>query len=112
MRRLLIAIPVIGCLLAADAPRPALEAGLASVDITPKVGPKEKPVWMAGFGKGRKATGVADPLFARAVVLSDGKRKVALASVDLVGLFFGSAERVRSALPGFDHVVVSSTHNH
>jgi hypothetical protein len=112
MRRLLGAIAVVGCVWAADTPKPALEVGLASVDITPKVGPKEKPVWVAGFGKGRKATGVADPLFARAVVLSDGKRKVALVSVDLVGLFLTATDRVRAALPGFDHVVVSSTHNH
>src|SRR5262245_34509845 len=136
MRRLLGAMAVVGCVLAAepgsptrergrgaftlarasgfpdDAPKPALEVGLASVDITPKVGPKEKPVWLAGFGKGRKATGVADPLFARAVVLSDGKRRVALVSVDLVGLFLTATQRVKAALPGFDHVVVSSTHNH
>lgn len=91
---------------------PALEAGFGEEDLTPKVGPKEKPVYLAGFGKGRQATGVADPLMARAVVLSDGKKKIAMVSVDLVGLFLASTERVRKALKGFDHVVVSSTHNH
>ncbi|MGL4549758.1 MAG: neutral/alkaline non-lysosomal ceramidase N-terminal domain-containing protein [Gemmataceae bacterium] len=112
MRHLLVLSPLVLFLQAADAPKPALEVGQAAVDITPKVGPEEKPVWMAGFGKGRKATGVADPLFARAAVLSDGAKKVAVVSVDLVGLFLPSAERVRAALPGFDQVVVSSTHNH
>jgi hypothetical protein len=49
---------------------------------------------------------------ARAVVLSDGTHKVALVSVDVVGLFFPSVERVRQQLPGFKYVLVSSTHNH
>jgi hypothetical protein len=90
----------------------SLSVGFASADITPKVGPKEKPVWLAGFGKGRKATGVADPLYARATVWSDGKKKIAIVSVDLVGLFYDPCMRIRAALPGFDYVVVSSTHNH
>ncbi|MFQ3593794.1 MAG: hypothetical protein SNJ82_11505, partial [Gemmataceae bacterium] len=98
--------------MAEPAKAPALQAGFAAVDITPPVGPKHKPVWLAGFGKGRKATGVADPLFARATVLSDGKQKIALVSVDLVGLFWEPCRRVREAAKGFDHVVISSTHNH
>jgi len=89
-----------------------LQAGFAEVDITPAVGPKHKPVWLAGFGKGRKATGVADPLYARATVLSDGKQKIAIVSVDLIGLFWESCRRVREATKGFDHVIISSTHNH
>jgi hypothetical protein len=90
----------------------ALEVGFGEADITPKVGPKERPVYLAGFGTGRTATGVNDRLMARAVVLAHGKDKVALVSVDLVGLFLGPARRVRKQLPGFRHVVVSSTHNH
>lgn len=88
-----------------------LEVGFAATDVTPKVG-GDKPVWLAGFGKGRKATGVHDPLLARAVVLRSGKDKVALVGVDLVGLFLDSVERVRAKLPGFTYVLVSSTHNH
>jgi hypothetical protein len=45
-------------------------------------------------------------------VLSDGKAKVALVSVDLVGLFHAQVEHVRSRLPDFTYVLVSSTHNH
>src|SRR5207247_763769 len=66
----------------------------------------------AGFGHNRKATKVHDPLFARAVVLRDRKRKIALASVDVVGFFHPSVVNVRKDLPGFDYVLVSSTHNH
>jgi hypothetical protein len=87
-----------------------LRAGFGEVDVTPELG--KKPVYLAGFGHNRKATGVADPLFARAVVLSDGQQKIACAAVDVVGFFHANVESVRKQLKGFDHVVVSSTHNH
>jgi hypothetical protein len=89
---------------------PPLEAGFGEADITPKLG--GKPVYLAGFGKNRKATAVHDPLTARAVVLAHGGRKVALVCVDLVGLFRANVVRVREGLPGFDYVLVSSTHVH
>jgi hypothetical protein len=87
-----------------------LQAGFGSSDITPELA--KKPVYLAGYGKNRKATAVHDPIMARAVVLSDGQAKIALVSVDLVGLFLPTVERVRAQLPGFTYVLVSSTHNH
>ncbi len=88
-----------------------LSVGFGETDITPNVsGPK--PVYMAGFGQNRKATGVHDPLKARATVLKDANGKVALVSVDLVGLFQDEVAQVRRQLPGFKQVVISSTHNH
>jgi hypothetical protein len=100
--------------LAATAGNPGeavLHAGFAEADITPVVG-GPKPVYMAGFGQNRKATGIHDRLKARAVVLKHGKQKIALVSVDLVGLFRPAVMRVRQQLPAFTHVLVSSTHNH
>ncbi len=88
----------------------ALEVGFGEADISPKLG--DKPVYMAGFGQNRKATKVHDPLFARAVVLKDDKKTLALVSVDLVGFFNANVRNVRQQLPGFDHVLVSSTHTH
>ena len=41
-------------------PAAALEAGFGEADITPEV--DKKPVYIAGFGKNRKADGVHDPL--------------------------------------------------
>lgn len=93
---------------AADAA--ALHAGFAETDITPKLG--AKPVYMAGFGQNRKATGVHDPLMARAVVLKEGTGKIALVAVDLVGFFYPNVVSVRKQLPGFTYVLISSTHNH
>jgi hypothetical protein len=92
------------------AAEPALSVGFAEVDVTPELG--KNPVFLAGFGHNRPATKVHDPIMARAVVLSDGTHKVALVSVDVVGLFFPSVEKVRQQLPGFKYVLVSSTHNH
>jgi hypothetical protein len=97
--------------LAADASS-NLEVGFAETDITPKIDPDGKPVYLAGFGHNRKATGVHDPLMARAVVFAHQKEKIAIVSVDLVGFFHAGVERVRKQLPGFSYVLVSSTHNH
>jgi hypothetical protein len=88
-----------------------LHAGFAETDITPTVDGK-KPVYIAGFGQNRKATGVHDPLKARAVVLRHAKERLALVSIDLVGFFHENVTHVREQLPGFTYVLVSSTHNH
>src|SRR5262245_51877520 len=77
--------PLWGSGVGGEKASPNLEVGFGEVDISPKIG--DVPVYMAGFGQNRKATRVRDPLFARAVVLKDGTRKIALVSVDLVGFF-------------------------
>src|SRR5512145_954641 len=77
--------------------------GFGEADLTPEVGNKAKPVYLAGFGQNRKATKVHDPIMARAVVMADGDEKIALVSVDVVGLFLPSVERVREKLPGFKY---------
>jgi hypothetical protein len=90
---------------------PTLRVGFGEADITPPLA-AGKPVYLAGFGQNRAATGVHDPLLARAVVLDDGRTRIALVAVDLVGFFLPNVERVRQRLGGFAHVLVSSTHNH
>src|SRR5262249_5624457 len=99
-------------LLLIRAPARAVEAGVGGAAFTPKVEAKGKTVYLAGFGRDRKATRVHDPLKARCIVLRDGKQKIAIVSVDLVGLFFEVVERVRKECPGFANITVSSTHNH
>lgn len=89
---------------------PQLEVGFAERDITPKLG--GAPVYLAGFGQNRKATGVHDPLKAQAVVLKDGTHTLALVSLDVVGYPLPQVEEVRRQLPEFTYVLVSSTHNH
>ncbi len=94
---------------AADAQE--VQVGFGETDITPDV-KGEKPVWLAGYGPGRRATGVHDPLMARCLVLGDGKEKIALVSVDLIGLQYPNVKEIRKGLADFKYVLVSSTHNH
>lgn len=101
---------LLGSAALASAADPKLSVGFGEVDVSPTVG--ETPVYMAGFGTNRKATRVHDPIMARAIVLSDGTKKIGMVCVDVVGLFYPSVERVRGSLKGFDYVLVSSTHNH
>ena len=86
-----------------------LSVGMAETEITP---PIVLPVWLAGFQQNRRASGVHDPLMARAVVLKHGKQKLALVSVDLIGLQYPVVKRIRARLPGWTYCLVSSTHNH
>jgi hypothetical protein len=95
---------------AAEAAADSLRAGFAETDITPELG--GKPVYLAGFGQNRKATGIHDPLKARAVVLQHGGRKLAVVAIDLIGFFHAHVARLRTQLLGYTYVLVSSTHNH
>ncbi len=88
-----------------------LEVGFGQIDITPQLG-DDRPVWLAGYLPGRRATAIHDPLYARCVVLKHGDRKIAFASLDLIGLQHPIVKRIRKQLDGFQHVTVASTHNH
>ena len=90
---------------------PGLLVGFGETDITPDLR-GDNEVWLAGYGMNRRATGVHDPLMARCVIMKEGERKIALVSVDLVGLQFPEVKRIRAGLPDFHYVLVASTHNH
>lgn len=94
----------------ARADDPPLRVGFGAADITPDL--SKKPVFIAGYGKNRRATRVHDPIMARAVVLEHGGRRVGIVSVDLIGLFRDSVERARKELPEYEHLLVTSTHSH
>ncbi|MGA0560064.1 hypothetical protein ACO2Q8_25610 [Larkinella sp. VNQ87] len=71
--------------------------------------------WMAGFGQERAANGIHDDLWARAVVIDDGKNRLAIVAVDLLGFMHKNVINVRKALPasaGITYAMVCSTHNH
>ena len=88
-----------------------LQAGYAEVDITPAIGGK-RPVYIAGYGMNRRATGVHDPIMARAVVLESSGKKIAFVSADLIGMQLPTVKAIRAGLPDFHYVMVASTHNH
>src|SRR5262245_15759106 len=61
-----------------------LKAGVARVDLTP---PLELMSPLGGYGErmNRPAEGVHDRIFAKALVVSDGKQKFALVTADMLG---------------------------
>lgn len=92
---------------------PMLQAGVARAAITPPPG-----LDLIGYiARRNPSTGVRDPLYARALVLDDGRRQIALISCDLLGFSreFVADTRTRITLatdiPG-PQVMLTATHTH
>jgi len=94
------------------APAGGLGIGAAEIDITPPVGFR-----MAGYFDERLATGVHDPLQAKALVLRQGDLELALVFCDLIGLSLNvttNARALASRQTGIPvpNIVISATHSH
>ena len=96
---------------AAGAPE-AFQAGFATADITPPVG------WRRAGGYSELiSTGVHDPLFTKAMVLSQGETTVALVGSDLCSTPRALTDRARkraseqTGIP-FANIVITATHTH
>jgi neutral ceramidase len=92
------------------------KAGAARVVITPPIG-----VPLAGYfaAEGRKETArdVHDDLFARAFVMNDGVRTIAIVTTDLIGLGDEELAAVREVVQRDadikpEHLVLACTHTH
>jgi len=73
------------------------------------------PVFMAGFGNDRQATGYNDRLWARGVVIDGAGGRIAIVSLDVVGYFNNEIQTIRSLVDPasqIDYAVVHSTHQH
>ncbi|MBI5478821.1 MAG: hypothetical protein HY906_08200 [Deltaproteobacteria bacterium] len=123
-------------------PAGPFEVGYAQADITPDLAARDtytdengdgqwqesepwtdvdgdgvfNPVFVAGFGSARVATAVHDPLWSRALVIRSRGLTVAIAVLDLVGLFYDEVLKIRAQVkaqrPDLDLVLVMTTHNH
>ena len=96
-----------------------LLCGFAKADITPQG--FEKTLFLAGFAPERRATGILDPIEARAICLELNGREVVLASVDVIGILYPDIQDFKNRLrkevmPGYKAkhpvIIVASTHNH
>jgi len=101
---------IVSLVLAAGAP--ALEAGAATSNITPPLG----TLIVGGFAP-YPAEHVHDELYARCLVLDDGKTRLALVVCDLLGLHRSvsvEARRLIEEATGIapDNVLISATHTH
>ncbi|MBN2287902.1 MAG: neutral/alkaline non-lysosomal ceramidase N-terminal domain-containing protein, partial [Candidatus Glassbacteria bacterium] len=91
----------------------SLRGGTARVDITPPVG-----CWLSGWEiRDKPSEGVADNLYAKALVLADGENRIALVSADLIGVPAGivsaarEAARRQTGIPG-ENILIAATHTH
>ena len=119
----------------------ALSAGFAAVTITPEVpdrwtdknndaeyNPKDgdtytdgngngrfDPYWIAGFGNRRAANGIHDEIWARTMIIDDGKTRLAIVSLDIIGFMNNEVIDVRKRIPesaGITYTIITSTHTH
>lgn len=76
---------------------------------------KFDPVWIAGFQNRRPAQGIHDDLWARTIFIDDGQTRLALMTLDCIGLGADDVIRIRKAVKketNADYVIVSSSHTH
>lgn len=96
---------------------PPFKIGLAKVDLTPD--PTKSPITLNGYGARmhHPATGVLDPIYARAMVIEDpAGRLVALVSLDLCfvneEVFDTVVERLRGLGVTEHNLLLAGTHTH
>jgi len=90
----------------------SLRIGAAEIDITPPIGHR-----MAGYFDERLATGIHDPLKAKAIVIQQHEEQVAFVFCDLVGLSLNVTTNARahaSQMTGIpvSNIVMCATHSH
>ena len=98
---------------ARGAERGAFRAGAAVVDVTPQ----RWPVSMLGSFSDRQATSAHDPLMVRALVLDDGRTRLAIAICDnciIPRELFDEAKQVASRRTGIpaERMLMAATHTH
>jgi hypothetical protein len=73
------------------------------------------PVWIAGFSNSRASNGIHDDLWARTMVIDDGKTRLAIVVLDAIGFMNDDVIDLRSRIPdeaGVTYTIVTSTHTH
>lgn len=118
-----------------------ISAGFAAIPITPEVpdrwtdknndaqySPREGDTftdgngngrldayWLAGFDNRRAANGIHDDLWARTMIIDDGKTRIAIVALDLIGFMHNEVIDVRGRIPGsagITYSIITSTHTH
>jgi hypothetical protein len=89
-----------------------VQIGYAQAVITPSLA---RPIFLAGFGRNRRAVSVHDDLYARALALVQNGRYLIVVALDLIGLpraqCAAIAQRVAAQIPGAQ-MLIACTHTH
>ncbi len=89
-----------------------LNAGIASIEITPPIGYR-----MSGYFHERLSDGISNPLHAKAIVLRQGEESAALVFCDIIGLSPDVSSRARkkaaekTGIPSAN-ILITATHTH
>jgi len=88
-----------------------IKAGSAKRIITPKMN-----VYLAGLAENRISTGVHDDLYARCLLLDDGKTMVGFVSLDIIGFPRWYVLKIKDDLKKIginaDNIIITCTHQH
>src|SRR5256885_1977283 len=93
--------------------RKQISAGVAQIDITPPVG-----MAMTGYiARAGNATGIHDPLAAKALVFDNGAQQAVIITCDLLGLDKHSVAVVRTAIETATgipaaNIMITCSHTH
>ena len=90
-----------------------IQAGAATVNITPPVG-----IWQVGWlAREKPSESIADEIYAKALVLSDGQTRVAIITMDLLKTHQSMVDSLRNDIytrTGIkqDHILITASHTH
>ncbi len=71
--------------------------------------------WIAGMSNKKPAQGVHDDVWSRVMVIDDGKTRIAMVSLDLIGFMHDDVVDIRKMIPSelnIDYTLIASTHTH
>ncbi len=92
-----------------------IQVGVSKAVINPPIG-----AFIAGDKQNRTFTGVLDSLYAKALIIHDGKESIVLVTLDCIGLLYQDLQKIRESAALLDlgipfspeNIVISSTHTH
>ncbi len=89
-----------------------LKAGTSQIVITPPIG-----TYMAGYVfRTGKSLGVHDEIYAKTLVLDDGKEKIVIVSLDLIGLDRNTVLKIREEVEKLgikaENLIIANSHTH
>jgi hypothetical protein len=90
-----------------------------NAELDPSSKDKYDGIYLAGFGNKRLATGKHDDYWARALILDDGRTRIAIVTLDFLGYYsngpyygLNHIEKLIDPKLGIKEILLASTHNH